>query len=83
MSSSDNNQPPAVPVTQPARVIVPSAALVVKEGWLYKRGEHIKNWRSRYFILRDDGTLVGYKNRPDASFQAEPSNNFTAVDRRT
>lgn len=66
-----------MPVTQPARVIVPSAALVVKEGWLYKRGEHIKNWRSRYFILRDDGTLVGYKNRPDASFQAEPSNNFT------
>ncbi|XP_065092664.1 RAC serine/threonine-protein kinase [Ochlerotatus camptorhynchus] len=71
MSSSDNSQP------QPPRVIQPSAAPVVKEGWLYKRGEHIKNWRSRYFILRDDGTLVGYKNRPDASFQAEPSNKFT------
>lgn len=50
---------------------------VVKEGWLYKRGEHIKNWRSRYFILRSDGSLVGYKNRPDAQFQTEPSNNFT------
>lgn len=25
-----------------------STANVVKEGWLFKRGEHIKNWRSRY-----------------------------------
>lgn len=89
MSSSDSNQPPVVPTSQPARVAQPAPeaiaaasttaapAPVVKEGWLYKRGEHIKNWRSRYFILRADGTLVGYKNRPDAAFQAEPSNNFT------
>ena len=53
------------------------AAQIVKEGWLYKRGEHIKNWRSRYFILKKDGTFVGYKNRPDTAFQTEPSNNFT------
>lgn len=50
---------------------------VVKEGSLYKRGEHIKNWRSRYFILRSDGTLLGYKTKPDSGMQAEPSNNFT------
>jgi RAC serine/threonine-protein kinase len=49
----------------------------IKEGWLYKRGEHIKNWRSRYFILRDDGSLHGYKNRPDLTTNAEPTNNFT------
>ncbi len=54
-----------------------SPVTVVKEGWLYKRGEHIKNWRSRYFILRSDGTLVGYKNLPDSQFLTEPSNNFT------
>ncbi|KAH7940185.1 hypothetical protein HPB52_022100 [Rhipicephalus sanguineus] len=24
---------------------------IVKEGWLNKRGEHIKNWRKRYFVL--------------------------------
>lgn len=24
-----------------------SAANIVKEGWLYKRGERIKNWRPR------------------------------------
>ncbi|XP_070493425.1 RAC serine/threonine-protein kinase-like [Chironomus tepperi] len=52
---------------------------IIKEGWLYKRGEHIKNWRSRYFILRSDGSLVGYKNRPDASIPSEPSNNFTVA----
>lgn len=46
-------------------------ATIVKQGWLYKRGEHIKNWRSRYFILRNDGTLVGYKNHPESSAQAE------------
>jgi RAC serine/threonine-protein kinase len=52
---------------------------VVKEGWLFKRGEHIKNWRRRYFILRSDGSLVGYKNLPDANVPTEPSNNFTVA----
>ncbi|XP_031850261.1 AKT serine/threonine protein kinase isoform X2 [Nomia melanderi] len=52
---------------------------VVKEGWLQKRGEHIKNWRSRYFVLRDDGTLVGFKAKPDQQMAAaaQPLNNFT------
>lgn len=52
-------------------------ATVVKEGWLYKRGEHIKNWRPRYFILRDDGSLMGYKSKPDGTNPAEQLNNFT------
>lgn len=52
---------------------------IIKEGWLHKRGEHIKNWRSRYFILRSDGSLVGYKNLPTAHISAEPSNNFTVA----
>lgn len=49
---------------------------IIKQGWLYKRGEHIKNWRSRYFILRSDGTLVGYKNHPESSAQVEVKKKF-------
>lgn len=56
-----------------------SAREVIKEGWLFKRGEHIKNWRRRYFILRSDGSLVGYKSLPDTQVQTEPSNNFTVA----
>jgi RAC serine/threonine-protein kinase len=52
---------------------------IIKEGWLFKRGEHIKNWRRRYFILRSDGSLVGYKNLPDNQVPTEPSNNFTVA----
>jgi len=44
-------------------------------------GEHIKNWRSRYFVLRDDGTLVGFKAKPDPQMatqtSTQPLNNFT------
>lgn len=53
-----------------------SNAHVVKEGWLYKRGEHIKNWRARFFMLLDNGTLVGYKNKPQQAALGEPLNNF-------
>ncbi|XP_026481821.1 RAC serine/threonine-protein kinase-like isoform X1 [Ctenocephalides felis] len=52
-------------------------ANIVKEGFLYKRGEHIRNWRSRYFILFDDGNLVGFKNRPVSNCLGEPLNKFT------
>jgi hypothetical protein len=49
---------------------------IVKEGWIFKKGEYIKTWRRRYFVLRKDGTLLGYKSQPiDGS--NEPCNNFT------
>ncbi|KAH8399369.1 hypothetical protein KR215_008937 [Drosophila sulfurigaster] len=61
--------------------MVPFAApTIVKEGWLQKRGEHIKTWRQRYFILQGDGKLLGYRNRPADSTQADSTqmlNNFT------
>lgn len=69
MSSPDNFTMPGGSST------VNQSSVIVKQGWLYKRGEHIKNWRARYFILRTDGSLVGYKTRPDASLQAEVSFN--------
>lgn len=43
---------------------LPLTRKVVREGWLMKRGEHIKTWRRRYFILREDGTFYGYKSIP-------------------
>ncbi|OWA51761.1 RAC-gamma serine/threonine-protein kinase [Hypsibius exemplaris] len=51
----------------------------VKEGWLMKRGEHIKNWRPRYFILLSDGSLIGYKTTPEPDL-ANPLNSFTVRD---
>lgn len=54
---------------------------IVKEGWLLKRGEHIKTWRQRYFILRTDGTLMGYRSKPAENTPNTPTdqllNNFT------
>ncbi|CAH8485706.1 unnamed protein product [Dicrocoelium dendriticum] len=44
-----------------------------------KRGEHIKNWRRRYFKLREDGTFYGYKSQPKDDL-AQPLNNFTVRD---
>lgn len=52
-------------------------ATIVKEGWLQKRGEHIKTWRSRYFILRSDGTLIGYRNKPTGNAAVDKLNDFT------
>ena len=51
---------------------------VIKQGYLKKRGEHIPNWRQRYFILKDNGEFIGYRKEP--STEAELSNflnNFT------
>ncbi|KAF1641723.1 UNVERIFIED_CONTAM: Serine/threonine-protein kinase akt-1, partial [Eudyptes robustus] len=48
-------------------------------GWLFKRGNHIKNWRKRYFVLFRDGTLLGYKNEVTDNFE-DPLNDFTVKD---
>lgn len=39
-------------------------------------GEHIKNWRPRYFVLFEDGSLVGFKQKPEGQYN-DPLNNFT------
>lgn len=51
--------------------------MIVREGWLLKRGEHIKNWRARYFVLMDDGSLLGFKTKPPPGHYRDPTNNFT------
>ncbi|XP_028042605.1 RAC serine/threonine-protein kinase [Bombyx mandarina] len=54
--------------------------IIVKEGWLQKRGEHIRNWRDRYFILFDTGDLVGFKTQPERNNYRDPLNKFTVRD---
>ncbi|KAJ2937475.1 hypothetical protein O0L34_g17518 [Tuta absoluta] len=58
----------------------PGPANIVKEGWLQKRGEHIRNWRARYFLLFDNGDLVGFKAQPERNNYREPLNKFTVRD---
>uniref|UniRef100_A0A5G2R290 non-specific serine/threonine protein kinase n=1 Tax=Sus scrofa TaxID=9823 RepID=A0A5G2R290_PIG len=53
---------------------------VIKEGW-HKRGEYIKTWRPRYFLLKSDGSFIGYKERPEAPDQTlPPLNNFSVAE---
>lgn len=41
-------------------------------------GEYIKTWRPRYFILKSDGSFIGYKEKPELSVQSlPPLNNFS------
>uniref|UniRef100_A0A7N6B7X6 non-specific serine/threonine protein kinase n=1 Tax=Anabas testudineus TaxID=64144 RepID=A0A7N6B7X6_ANATE len=55
---------------------------VVREGWLQKRGEYIKTWRPRYFILKSDGSFIGYKEKPEVSsdHSLPPLNNFSVAE---
>jgi len=51
---------------------------VVHEGWLKKRAEHMKTWRPRYFILKDNGQFIGFKSKPTQNTDLnDPLNNFT------
>lgn len=43
-----------------------------------KRGEHIRNWRQRYFVLFNDGALLGFKTKVDT--YSDPLNDFTVKD---
>ena len=40
------------------------------------RGEFIKNWRPRYFVLMSDGSFHGFKEKPVGD-NTEPLNNFS------
>uniref|UniRef100_A0A7N6B5B8 non-specific serine/threonine protein kinase n=1 Tax=Anabas testudineus TaxID=64144 RepID=A0A7N6B5B8_ANATE len=45
----------------------------------YKCSEYIKNWRPRYFLLKTDGSFIGYKDKPQDSDLAYPLNNFSVA----
>lgn len=47
---------------------------------VYDSGEYIKTWRPRYFILKSDGSFIGYKEKPDLNDQTSPPlNNFSVA----
>ncbi|KAG8448757.1 hypothetical protein GDO86_015718 [Hymenochirus boettgeri] len=57
--------------------------MVIKEGWLQKRGEYIKTWRPRYFLLKSDGSFIGYKEKPEPTehnLLLPPLNNFSVAE---
>ena len=37
-------------------------------GWIEKKGEFMKQWRKRYLVLYQDGTLNGYRKGMFATF---------------
>uniref|UniRef100_A0A8C5HLQ5 non-specific serine/threonine protein kinase n=1 Tax=Gouania willdenowi TaxID=441366 RepID=A0A8C5HLQ5_GOUWI len=43
------------------------------------QSEYIKNWRPRYFLLKTDGSFIGYKDKPQVSDLAYPLNNFSVA----
>jgi len=61
---------------------------VLKRGWLEKKGEFIRSWRRRYFVLYIDGTFNGYREEPTAELiknrtgpgGSAPENRFNVKD---
>lgn len=48
--------------------------------FIFSSGEYIKTWRPRYFLLKSDGSFIGYKEKPDSSEHSlplPPLNNFS------
>ncbi|KAG7272893.1 hypothetical protein CRUP_009395 [Coryphaenoides rupestris] len=37
------------------------------------------NWRPRYFLLKTDGSFIGYKEKPQDADLAYPLNNFSVA----
>uniref|UniRef100_A0A8C7YRL2 non-specific serine/threonine protein kinase n=1 Tax=Oryzias sinensis TaxID=183150 RepID=A0A8C7YRL2_9TELE len=52
---------------------------VYRTGLLFEVREYIKNWRPRYFLLKTDGSFIGYKDKPQDSDLAYPLNNFSVA----
>uniref|UniRef100_A0A8C2L8R2 non-specific serine/threonine protein kinase n=1 Tax=Cyprinus carpio TaxID=7962 RepID=A0A8C2L8R2_CYPCA len=47
--------------------------------FFFSSGEYIKNWRPRYFLLKTDGSFIGYKEKPQDADLPYPLNNFSVA----
>ena len=56
-------------------LIFPSLSLCA----FFSPGEYIKNWRPRYFLLKTDGSFIGYKEKPQDADLPYPLNNFSVA----
>lgn len=60
--------------------VILTAASTYNFNNVYDLGEYIKTWRPRYFILKSDGSFIGYKEKPDLNDQTSPPlNNFSVA----
>ncbi|GCB61168.1 hypothetical protein scyTo_0011267 [Scyliorhinus torazame] len=65
-----------------------SAKTLQQEEWtnapklgLEEVGEYIKTWRPRYFLLKSDGSFIGYKEKPESPDHGlPPLNNFSVAE---
>ncbi|XP_029790705.1 RAC-gamma serine/threonine-protein kinase isoform X3 [Suricata suricatta] len=60
------------------------SSLCVSSGYHFPKhtafiGEYIKNWRPRYFLLKTDGSFIGYKEKPQDVDLPYPLNNFSVA----
>lgn len=78
MNPKDNRMSVSSGISHRSFQIIRTQQDVVYQGWLMKRGEHIKNWRARYFVLFKDGALLGFKTA--VSEYKDPLNDFTVKD---
>ncbi|KAE9551538.1 hypothetical protein FO519_005252 [Halicephalobus sp. NKZ332] len=78
MNQKDNRMSISSGISHRSFQIIRNQQDVVYQGWLMKRGEHIKNWRARYFVLFKDGALLGFKNA--VTEYKDPLNDFTVKD---
>ncbi|NXV14812.1 AKT3 kinase, partial [Cepphus grylle] len=52
---------------------------VLMNFFFFPEGEYIKNWRPRYFLLKTDGSFIGYKEKPQDVDLPYPLNNFSVA----
>uniref|UniRef100_A0A3Q0T1D9 non-specific serine/threonine protein kinase n=1 Tax=Amphilophus citrinellus TaxID=61819 RepID=A0A3Q0T1D9_AMPCI len=56
-----------------------SSTCALTKSYLVAACEYIKTWRPRYFILKSDGSFIGYKEKPDLNNQTPPPLNTFSV----